>query len=179
MGPQQPFEFLIEALFPMVLFLTVDVPSNGRGSRVAHSEYAVSRLPTEPTIEGLADPPGRCALDVLDQLRRSQGRLQAYQQMHVVMHATDTEKHAIQLLHDTTDVAIGWLLNISRDPWIPVLGRKNNMIPKLVKILSQNPSPLKTEAHFDPFRFSAVKTFQTPLKVWLAMQGRAEGTRQW
>ena len=32
MGLKQPFEFLVEALFPVVLLLTVDVPTNGRRS---------------------------------------------------------------------------------------------------------------------------------------------------
>ena len=70
--------------------------------------------------------------------------------MEMVRHTSDSEEHSIQLLHDTTNITMNRLLNVFLNPWIPVLGRKNSMVPKLVEILPQSNSFLESLSNREP-----------------------------
>src|SRR5690606_23289375 len=90
---KQRAEFVLEGLLAVVLWLALDVVSDGGQTRCAHREGGIAGLPGESSVElaGLVHPGGGGELDLLHRGGNGNGSTQFEEEMNMVVHAADQE----------------------------------------------------------------------------------------
>jgi hypothetical protein len=105
-GQQFPV-FLFERRLPVVFLLTLNVLDEAWQILLRTCERSVPFLPVGKPLEDpvLFDPAGRARLNVFNQIGQADGRMQAGENMQVILYPVNAVKVPITVLNNSPDVA--------------------------------------------------------------------------
>src|ERR1017187_2053858 len=135
---EQPFELVHEGSLLVVRLLARDVSAQRCHMGPAYAKNRVALLPGKPALEVLRHPKRRGFLDFPREIRRSMRRFQTYQQMHMVLHASDRFGNPAQPAHGDSQVLMSASAPFRPQKGPALFGAKHDVVMEAVKGATHN-----------------------------------------